>query len=65
MHWFFSDAMFLVNVEAMDELSFAKLLAKSLGATVVDRGKDYYLDLDPTKYKDRAIADFVLAIPEL
>ncbi len=63
-HWYFNEAHLIVKLPEMSESDYAKALAKALGAKVVDRGKDFYLDLDIPEYRRRALASYD-AMPSL
>jgi hypothetical protein len=63
-HWYFNEAHLVVKLPEMSESDYAKALAKALGAKVVDRGRDLYLDLDIPEYRRRSLASYE-AMPSL
>jgi hypothetical protein len=53
-HWFFEGARLVVRARNVSPADYVNLVAKAVGAKVVGRGKNFYLDFDPTEYRRRA-----------
>ena len=55
-HWFFEGSMLVGDARGASEDAYLKCVADALGAKIVDRGTDYYLDFDASRYRARARA---------
>jgi hypothetical protein len=56
-HWFFDDCMLAGEADGVDEDAYVRCVAEALGAKVVDRESEFYLDFDPVRYRARALAE--------
>ncbi len=56
MHWFYKQARLVIVAVDVPVDEYVSLVAKAVGAKVVRKEKDYYLDFDPAEYRRRAIS---------
>lgn len=55
-HWFFDNFRISAYCLATDENTLVQTIADAIGAQVVDKGDEFYLDFNPKEYRKRALS---------